>query len=160
MRLLDRLRHGPVLYTLYSAGTARHVHADGFEREFRPVSPKRRYACQRCRADQNAKPGRLCWRCKGDDRLTERQRRYLDDVKTLRTEGEIERFPHCDENVLHARGTCWACDLPEYEALHRLRWFYSIRHTGESAPREADPCPSEAYRPARTINLWPGNRAL
>lgn len=97
----------------------------------------------------------LCWTCAGDERLTERQRRYLESVRVL----GLREYPHCDDKVLHARGDCRYCSLAQYERLHALRAEMSIAHSGAMVETDQDPCPSEAYRPADIIERWPGNRA-
>jgi hypothetical protein len=68
------------------------------------------------------------------------------------------RFPHCDAFVLHVRGKCEFCDLPENDALHAFREERAINHTGERDPAKAT-CPAEARRPKDVIDRWGGNRA-
>lgn len=154
LEAIDRLRHGPVTFTVHGVHGWRRVHADGFERAFVPPPPAPRYPCIRCGAEWNRKRDELCWTCKGDDRLTERQRLYLAAAKSA-----VEGIAHCDGRVLHPPGVCWACALDAYRPLHDLRRTMGIRYTGATEPAEFDPCPSEAYRPVETINRWGGNRA-
>jgi hypothetical protein len=77
------------------------------------------------------------------------EQRYLQLVGT---------FPHCDALVLHPRGTCQYCDLPENEPLHQYRTDNNINHTGEHDPQKKQ-CPAEARRPKDLIDRWGGNVA-
>lgn len=64
--------------------------------------------------------------------------------------------PHCDERVLHAPGTCWACD--GYPDWQQARITQGINFTEEEDPTKA-PCPARLRRPLDTINRWHGNVA-
>lgn len=97
----------------------------------------------------------LCWRCAGEERLTPTQRDYLAAVAEL----GIQQYPHCDSNVLHARGTCRYCSSSRYDALHTLRRRFAIAYSGALIEAGQEACPSEAWRPADVIERWPGNRA-
>lgn len=97
----------------------------------------------------------LCWSCAGEERLTDTQRAYLAAVAEL----GLRMFPHCDANVLHARGECRYCSMDQYDRLHDLRIRFGIAHSGATLEPGQDPCPSEAWRPADIIDRWPGNRA-
>lgn len=66
-------------------------------------------------------------------------------------------YPHCDQYVLHVKGSCEYCDMPKYKALHAYRDRNGINHTGEGDPAKK-PCPAEARRPETLINRWGGNR--
>jgi len=66
----------------------------------------------------------------------------------------IKQFPHCDQLILHAPGSCDHCDShPDWQAL-RIAW--EINFTGEEDPQKA-PCPSAKYRPAYLAHRWHGN---
>lgn len=62
--------------------------------------------------------------------------------------------PHCDQSVLHAPGTCEACDhYPDWQAYRQVAL---INFSNEDDPTKA-PCPSTAFRPAEVRDRWPGN---
>jgi hypothetical protein len=67
----------------------------------------------------------------------------------------IDEFPHCDQRVLHAPGTCDVCD--EHEEWQELRDAWGINFTGESDVNKLTD-PAEAVRPLETIYAWEGNR--
>lgn len=70
----------------------------------------------------------------------------------------VERFPHCDGEVLHPTGQCEYCDMPEYAVLHEYRDSHNINHTGEGNPNKSQ-CPAEKRRSLANINKWYGNVA-
>jgi hypothetical protein len=67
---------------------------------------------------------------------------------------EKARFPHCDEKVLHAPGTCEFCD--SYPEEQQARIASGTNFTGEGDLNKL-PCPAEQRRPLETINRWGGN---
>lgn len=69
----------------------------------------------------------------------------------------VERFPHCDKDVLHAPADCEFCALPEHAVLQAYRDEQGINRTGERSPGKK-PCPAELARPRERIEAWPGNR--
>jgi len=113
------------------------------------------YRCADCGQKTAPTPMELCWRCAGERRLTATQRAYLDAVAGLK----LTSFPHCDGNVLHARGSCRYCSMGQYDRLHELRRRFSVAYSGATLEPGQDPCPSEAWRPQEIIERWPGNRA-
>lgn len=65
------------------------------------------------------------------------------------------RYPHCDQNVLHAPGECEYCDkLPE---VQQARERFGVNFTGHYDQHKVL-CPAERLRPETTINKWGGNR--
>lgn len=64
-------------------------------------------------------------------------------------------FPHCDEFVLHAPGSCKYCD--EYPEKQQERTLKNVNFTAENNPNKAK-CPAEARRSLKDINKWSGNR--
>ena len=68
----------------------------------------------------------------------------------------IQQFPHCDQAVLHRRGSCEFCD--EHEEWQELREAWGINFSGETDPTKV-PCPSTRTRTAEQVAKWPGNRA-
>ena len=113
------------------------------------------YRCRDCGQQLAPSPTELCWHCAGKRRLTVSQRAYLMAIAELR----LSMYPHCDQNVLHARGTCRYCSSGRYDRLHELRRRFSIAYTGALPESDQEPCPSEAWRPVDLIERWPGNRA-
>jgi hypothetical protein len=63
-------------------------------------------------------------------------------------------YPHCDSNVLHPPGQCWACDL--YPDLQLEREQNGINYTGYNDPA-LKPDPALEHRPLDSINSWWGN---
>lgn len=113
------------------------------------------YRCRGCGLTHSPAPDELCWHCAGERRLTVAQRAYLMAVAELR----LTMFPHCDDKVLHARGTCRYCSSGRYARLHELRRRFGIGYTGAALEAGQEACPSEAFRPVDVIDRWPGNRA-
>jgi hypothetical protein len=69
----------------------------------------------------------------------------------------IDRFPHCDERVLHAPGECEYCDHhPEWQELRR-RW--GIAFTGHAPDPALDELsdPAVIRRPLAAVEAWSGN---
>lgn len=66
------------------------------------------------------------------------------------------KFPHCDQNVLHAPGACVYCDKYPEAQMKRIEDY--INFTGGDDPN-ASPCPSLRYRALEVIERWPGNRS-
>lgn len=66
----------------------------------------------------------------------------------------MAKYPHCDELVLHAPGTCEYCD--RYPVDQAIRVSEGINFTGEGNPNKK-PCPAEVRRKLSTINKWGGN---
>lgn len=112
------------------------------------------YRCSDCGRNTAPTPTERCWTCQGERNLSDRQRAYLDAVAELR----IHTYPHADQRVLHARGECRHCSMAQYHRLHRLRSQFDLAHTGATLEAGQEPCPSEAFRPAEVIDMWPGNR--
>ncbi len=72
-----------------------------------------------------------------------------------RTGRYIERFPHCDQRILHAPEECEFCDRhPEWQEL-RMAW--SIAFTGWTPDANELPCPADKAR-GPDHQKWPGNR--
>ena len=70
--------------------------------------------------------------------------------------GVLDRFPHCDQRVLHAPGECEYCDhVPAWQAL-RIAW--GIAFTGWEPEGKELPCPAD-YSRGETHKLWGGNIA-
>jgi hypothetical protein len=88
---------------------------------------------------------------------------YKDYVSVLHLVQRLSGYcgPHCDELVLHSPGTCWACDLPSFKALHEARYVGSIAYTNQTSeawPLPLRPCPATTRRAKGSIERWPGNR--
>lgn len=86
--------------------------------------------------------------------------RLYDAIDRLfdRDGGERAHAPHCDSSVLHAPQACKYCDeYPEWQAYRKIA---RIAFTGEPARDGIAPCPTTAHRPAFTVDMWPGNRAV
>ena len=113
------------------------------------------FRCEGCGKRGATAPWELCWWCAGERRLTERQRAYRDAVVALK----LPMLPHCDANVLHARGTCRYCSDRRFDRLHALRRELALAYTEAEPEPGEDPCPSLAWRPREQIERWPGNRA-
>jgi hypothetical protein len=64
-------------------------------------------------------------------------------------------FAHCDDLVLHRKGSCEFCDM--YPERQQGRIDAGVNFTGETDPGKL-PCPSTEKRSLETINRWPGNR--
>jgi hypothetical protein len=157
---LDQMAHGVVSFqSADGQGWMRH-HVDGFTRRYerKPLPP--RYTCPQChRAEASDRSGKPCYECAGENRLTTRQRLYLAQVARLQNATGDFQPAHCDGRVLHAPGTCWACDLPKYVPFRELRHTLRIAYSDGVVPPGWDPCPSTAWRPAERVNRWFGNRA-
>jgi hypothetical protein len=69
----------------------------------------------------------------------------------------VQQYPHCDQYVLHLKGSCEYCDSPSCDPLHTWRVEHNMNHTGENDPNKQQ-CPAEARRPISQINRWQGNQ--
>jgi hypothetical protein len=67
----------------------------------------------------------------------------------------MERFPHCDDRVLHAPKECTICDeyAPQMQADRKAA---GVNFTGQSLPG-LKPCPSDAARGVGGAHVWGGN---
>lgn len=76
---------------------------------------------------------------------------------TFVPEGEPTKapHPHCDQDVLHAPGTCEYCD--QYPARQGARLAERVCFTGEENP-DKTPCPATRRRSVDIIHAWSGNR--
>ena len=84
------------------------------------------------------------------------------DLRREMAKSPGENFPHCDEWVLHSRGTCEYCDSHPKWQMARLR--LRILFTDDEQPSDAwdgkaRPCPATLFRPAEKIHRWYGNVA-
>jgi hypothetical protein len=72
----------------------------------------------------------------------------------------IERFPHCDQRILHTPGECQYCDM--YPHWQQLREAWGIAFTGHIPDPESDMmlCPADYVRGTESYDLWGGNRAV
>ena len=153
-------KYGRLLYTIYP-GPRGVFGRDGFPLtvELRiPDKPRRpTWSCAEVDCGSPTfRPGGLCFHHAGMARLSERQKRYLDEAeKVFDRRGTM---PHCDERVLHHYDSCDAC--AHFPELTGLRHRFGIARTGEAPAEWQEPCPSEAFRPVDVIHHWGGNRPV